>query len=74
MPELRLARLPERAPVKLTIFVSPDLNNMLNEYAAAYEQAYGRAEPVCELVPAMLASFLESDRAFARRRRTGSES
>jgi hypothetical protein len=69
MAELRLAKLPDRTPVKLTISIPPDLNRMLNEYAAAYEQAYGEAEPVSELIPAMLASFLESDRGFARQRR-----
>jgi len=30
--------------------------------------AYGREEPVTDLIPAMLTSFLESDRTFARAR------
>jgi len=34
--------------------------------AAAYEHTYGVAEPLAELIPAMLAAFLDSDRAFAR--------
>ena len=71
MSELRLAKLPDRAPVKLSITVSPELHRTLGDYAAAYEQAYGQAEPVTELIPAILASFLESDRAFARTRRKG---
>jgi ABC-type microcin C transport system permease subunit YejB len=33
------------------------------------EETYGQAEPVQDLIPAMLASFLEGDKAFARRRR-----
>jgi hypothetical protein len=69
MTELRLARLPDRTPVKITITVSPDLNQALAEYAELYREAYGQGEPVQELIPAMLASFLEGDRAFARRRR-----
>jgi hypothetical protein len=69
MPELRLHRLPDRTPVKITISVSPDLNQALIDYAALYQETYGQAEPVQELVPAMLASFLEADRMFARRRR-----
>jgi hypothetical protein len=68
MPDLRLPKLPDRTPVKITISVSPDLSNALNDYAALYEEAYGHAEPVQELIPAMLASFLESDRFFVRRR------
>lgn len=73
MGQLRLGRLPDRTPVKLTINLSPELHRRLGDYAAAYEQAYGDAEPLTELVPAMLASFLESDRAFARVRRQGHE-
>jgi hypothetical protein len=68
MPDLRLPKLPDRTPVKITISVSPELNQALGDYAALYEEAYGRAEPVQELIPAMLASFLESDRFFVRRR------
>jgi hypothetical protein len=64
-----LPKLPDRTPVKLSITVSPELHRALGDYAAAYEQAYGQAEPVSELIPAMLASFLESDRGFARQRK-----
>ena len=69
MAELRLAKLPDRKPVKLSIHVSPELHQSLADYAAAYEQTYGQAETVTELIPAMLASFLESDRGFAQRRK-----
>ncbi|HEU4962072.1 MAG TPA: DUF2274 domain-containing protein [Sphingomonas sp.] len=70
MPELKLAKLPDRTPIKLAITVTPDLNQMLQEYAALYAEAYGREESVAELVPAMLATFLESDRNFMRSRST----
>lgn len=66
MAELRLPKLPDRTPVKLTITVMPDLLRRLQDYAAAYAEAYGQEEPVIELIPAMLASFLDSDRGFAR--------
>jgi len=46
----------------------PDLNQALCEYAALYAQAYGREEAVVDLISAMLAAFLESDRSFARER------
>lgn len=69
MAELRLAKLPDRTPVKLTISISPDLHQALGAYADIYAEIYGAAEPVQELVPAMLASFLDGDRAFALRRR-----
>lgn len=69
MADLRLAKLPDRTPVKLTISVPPELNRALTDYAELYRETYGEAEPVQELIPAMLASFLEGDRLFARRRR-----
>lgn len=68
MPELKLARLPDRTPIKLAITVTPDLHQMLQQYAALYAEAYGREESVAELIPAMLASFLDSDRGFVRSR------
>jgi len=69
MPELKLAKLPDRVPVKLTITVQPDLAQALREYAAVYRATYGEAESVEELVPFMLASFLEGDRGFAKARK-----
>ena len=69
MAGLRLGKLPDRTPVKITISVSPELNQALAEYGALYEETYGHAEPVQELIPAMLASFLEGDKLFARRKR-----
>jgi hypothetical protein len=74
MASLKLSPLPDRTPVKLTILLPPDLSRALHDYAGAYERAYGVAEPLAELVPAMLASFLESDRAFARSRRAAGHS
>jgi len=69
MADLKLPRLPDRNPVKLTITLTPDLKQALEAYAATYKEAYGQEEPISELVPAMLARFLESDREFARRRK-----
>ncbi len=69
MAELRLPRLPERVPVKLTIQLAPELSQRLRDYAELYRETYGQAEPVQDLIPAMLARFLDSDKAFSRRRR-----
>jgi len=67
---LKLARIPDRTPVKLAILVPPELHETLADYARAYEEAYGASVPVTELIPAMLASFLESDREFCRSRQS----
>lgn len=69
MPDLKLAKLPDRRPVKLVIQVLPDLDAALADYAAAYEAAYGIKESVTDLIPSMLENFLESDRSFMRNRR-----
>ncbi len=68
MADLKLPQLPDRTPVKLSIAVLPDLHQALIDYAALYAQTYDRDEPVAELIPAMLAAFLESDKGFARSR------
>jgi len=70
MAELKLAQLPDRTPIKISISVMPDLNQALADYAALYALTYGREEPISELIPAMLAAFLESDRTFFRTRTT----
>lgn len=69
MLELKLAKLPDRTPVKITIAVSPALNEALRQYAGIYRAAYGEAEFVGELIPFMLGAFLDSDRGFARARK-----
>lgn len=68
MADMKLSKLPDRTPIKLAITVSPELHHALTAYAELYAQTYGREEPVTELIPAILASFLNSDRVFARAR------
>jgi hypothetical protein len=68
MTDLKLARLPDRTPVKLTISIPPDLQRDLTDYAAIYRETYGDEQPVADLVPHMLAAFLASDRGFAKAR------
>jgi hypothetical protein len=69
MTEIRLRKLPDRTPVKLTVSLPPELHQALLDYAALYGEVYGQVEPLAELIPAMLGSFLEADKTFARRRR-----
>ena len=70
MTELRLRKLPDRTPVKLTIALIPELHAALSDYAEVYRDTYGETEPVSELVPQMLAAFLDSDRGFAKARKS----
>lgn len=65
---LRLAKIPERAPVKLTITLDRATHALLVDYAEAYRSAYGAKEALGDLIPFMLKNFIESDRGFARMR------
>lgn len=66
---LRIDKLPDRTPVKLTISVDPDLATALADYAAIYRQTYGEEEKPETLIPAMLENFLGADAGFKRARK-----
>ena len=66
MTELKLPRLPDRTPVKLTVTVGADLHQSLKEYADLYATTYGSVESIIDLIPFMLDAFLTSDRSFAK--------
>jgi len=66
---LKLAKLPDRTPVKITLTVTPDLARALADYAALYNRAYADKAEMADLIPAMLETFLASDRAFAKARK-----
>lgn len=68
MSELRLARIPDRTPIKLNISVAPDLHSALHGYAEVYKETYGDEQSVVDLIPHMLTAFLASDRGFAKAR------
>jgi len=70
---LRLSKLPDRTPVRMTIAMDPDLASKLGDYALVYKRSYGAAEKPEALVPAMLESFLSSDAGFKRARKTLSQ-
>lgn len=66
---LKLGKLPDRTPAKITITLAPELNAALRDYAAVYRDTYGEAESVADLIPFMLQAFLHSDKAFAKARK-----
>jgi hypothetical protein len=68
MADLKLPRLPDRTPVKMTINVTPDLHRALLDYGVVYKATYGDDQPITELIPHMLVAFLASDRGFIRSR------
>lgn len=71
MANLKLGRLPDRTPVKISFHASPELAQSLRAYAELYRETYGRVEAVSDLIPGMLEIFLASDRAFVRAYKEG---
>lgn len=71
MADLKLSRLPDRTPIKLTVMLAPDLKRALDDYLLVYRATYHDEAPnVADIVPAMLEAFLANDRGFARARAT----
>ena len=66
MKKVKLARLPDRAPVKMQVTLPPDLAARLRDYADLYAETYGAREEPADLVPYMLDAFLSGDAEFRR--------
>jgi hypothetical protein len=75
MKKVKLARLPDRVPVKMQVTLPPDLAARLRDYAGLYAETYGVREEPADLVPFMLESFLRGDAGFrkAMREKAGKE-
>lgn len=75
MKKVKLARLPDRVPVKMQVTMPPDLAVRLRDYADLYAETYAVREEPADLVPYMLDAFLSSDAEFrkALREKTGKE-
>jgi len=68
-PNLKLAKLPDMKPTKISVSLPPDLMGDLEIYAKIYEQTYGEKQAVGALIPSMLAGFLASDHGFKKAKR-----
>ena len=68
-PNLKIRKLPDMTPTKLSINVTPDLKSDLDIYAQLYQQAYGDKQNVANLIPLMLEGFLASDSGFKKAKR-----
>jgi len=68
-PTLRISKLPDLTPVKLTISVDREIHQMLEDYAQIYNESYGDEVKPVALVPSMIAGFLATDNGFKRARK-----
>jgi hypothetical protein len=69
---LKLGRIPDERPVKLTIEVPAPLHRKLVAYGEALARETGQAEPIppAKIAPPMIAGYIDSDKEFARLWRT----
>jgi hypothetical protein len=69
MTKLKLSTLPDDKPVKLTVDLPAAIHRDLVAYAEVLGRETGQALEPAKLVAPMLARFMSTDRAFARKRR-----
>jgi hypothetical protein len=74
MAKLKLGAIADDKPVKITIELPASLHRDLVAYAEALSLETGTAAEAAKLIAPMLARFMASDRAFARRRSIGTRS
>ena len=68
-PKLRIGKLPDLTPVKLSTTLDPDTYACLKDYASIYAESYGEKVKPAELVPSMISIFLATDSGFRRARK-----
>jgi hypothetical protein len=66
---LKLSEILDDRPVKFTIELSASVHRDLIAYGVVLGRETGKSVEVAKLIPAMLARFMATDRAFARARR-----
>ncbi|NRA88219.1 MAG: DUF2274 domain-containing protein [Rhizobiales bacterium] len=66
---LKLSKLPKRTPIKINIVLNPETHEAMVDYVHIYEETYGSKESIEELIPFMIAHFLENDHVFKRTRK-----
>jgi hypothetical protein len=67
--KLKLSAIPDDKPVKLTIELPASVHRDLVAYSEVLGRETGKSVEVVRLIPAMLARFMSTDRAFLKARR-----
>ena len=67
--KLKLSAIPDDRLVKLTIELAAAVHRDLVAYGEVLGRETGKSVEVAKLIPAMLARFMSTDRAFLRARR-----
>ena len=69
MAKLKLTAVPDDRPVKLSVELPATVHRDLVAYSEVLGRETGKSVEVAKLIPAMLARFMSTDRAFLRARR-----
>jgi hypothetical protein len=67
--KLKLSGIPDDKPVKLTIELPAAVHRDLVAYGEVLGRETGKSVEVVKLIPAMVARFMSTDRAFLKARR-----
>jgi hypothetical protein len=67
--KLKLSAIPDDKPVKATIELPAPVHRDLVAYSEVLARETGQSVEVVKLIPAMLARFMSTDRAFLKARR-----
>ena len=67
--KLKLSAIPDDKPVKLTIELPAAVHRDVVAYSEVLGRETGKSVEVAKLIPAMLARFMSTDRAFLKARR-----
>lgn len=68
MPDLKLGKLPNRTPIKMTISVMPDFEEALRDYASIHSAQHGVESTPADIASGMVEQFIIADREFAKAR------
>lgn len=66
MPDLRLGKLPNHSPTKLSLNLWSELDEHLKLYAERYSAQRGAKFSAADIAPQMLAEYIKADREFAK--------
>lgn len=69
MTNLKLGKLPDRTPVKITIMLDPEVMTALQDYCEIYKQNFGEAVSPKEIIPYMIHQFMNDDGGFKKARK-----
>ena len=73
MAKLKLGPIADEKPVRITAEIPAEVHRDLAAYARVLGQHTGRTYELGQLVAPMLKRFMDTDREFARARRSGQQ-